>query len=280
MFGILEKSTPAKDINRFVLAAPEISKKALPGQFVIIRLNDTGERIPITISDCDPSAGTITFFVQEVGSTTMEMGMLGAGDRILDAAGPLGAATRIENYGTVICVGGGVGTAVLYPVAKALRKAGNRIISIVGVRCSDMRILEKEMRGISDEIFILTDDGSCGTKGFVTDALSEILKNRPAPAAGMVFAIGPVPMMRAVSKMTEQFGLKTTVSLNPIMVDGTGMCGSCRVTVGGKTKFACVDGPDFDGHLVDWQELCGRLRFFEKEEKTALDHFCRLYKNG
>ncbi len=280
MFKIIDKSAPAKNIGRFVISASEISKKALPGQFVIVRLNETGERIPITISDCAPADGTITLFVQEVGGTTMEMGLLKAGGAILDVAGPLGAATHIENYGTVICVGGGVGTAVLYPVAKALKKAGNRVISILGARCSDIRILEKEMGEISDELFVLTDDGSCGTKGFVTDALAGLLKNRPAPAAGIVFAIGPVPMMLAVSEMTRPFGIKTTVSLNPIMVDGTGMCGSCRVNVGGETKFACVDGPDFDGHLVDWQELSARLRFFKKEESAALGHFCRLHKNG
>jgi len=279
MYKIIQKTVPAKGINRFVLRAPDISKKALPGQFVVIRLNETGERIPITISDSDPVSGTITVFVQEAGSTTMEMGLLKSGDEILDVAGPLGIASHIENYGNVICVGGGVGTAVLYPLARALKNAGNKITSIIGVRCADMRLLENEMRNISDEIFILTDDGSCGLKGFVTDALKNIIENRPSPAADIIFAIGPVPMMRAVCKMTEPLKIRTVVSLNPIMVDGTGMCGSCRVTVDGKTRFACVEGPDFDGHLVDWQELSNRLQFFKREEKVALDHFCRLHKN-
>lgn len=276
IYKILEKSVPAVNINRFVLSAPEISKKALPGQFVILRLNETGERIPITISDCDAVNGTITIFVQEVGCTTIEMGLLKPGDGILDVVGPLGVPSHIQNYGTVICVGGGVGTAVLYPIAKALKKNGSRVITIIGARSCDMLMLEKEMKDVSDEFFIATDDGSSGRKGFVSDVLKDTFGNRPSPAADLVFAIGPVPMMRAVSEMTGLFKIKTIVSLNPIMVDGTGMCGACRVTVGGVTKFACVDGPDFDGHLVAWQELSNRLQFFKKEEKAALEHRCNL----
>lgn len=279
MYKIIEKSVPAENINRFVISAPDIAKKALPGQFIILRLNETGERIPITISDYDPVAGSITIFVQELGCTTKEMGALKAGDFILDVAGPLGVPSHIQNYGTVICIGGGVGTAVLYPITKALKKAGNRIITILGARCGDLIILEKELKEVSDEFFAVTDDGSYCRRGFVTDALRDILENSKPCAAGLVFAIGPVPMMKAVSKMTLPAGIKTMVSLNPIMVDGTGMCGACRVTVGGVTKFACVDGPDFDGHLVDWRELSNRLQFFKKEEKIALEHKCNLYTN-
>ena len=276
MYKIIEKSVPAEKINRSVILAQEISKKAQPGQFVILRLNETGERIPITISDCDAVNGTITIFVQEVGGTTKEMGLLKPGDGILDVVGPLGVPSHIENYGTVICVGGGVGAAVLYPVTKALKKNGNRVITVLGARSGNMLILEKEMKEVSDEFIAVTDDGSYGKKGFVTDSLREIFESRPSPVADLVFAIGPVPMMKAVSKMTELLKIKTIVSLNPIMVDGTGMCGACRVTVGGSTKFACVDGPDFDGHLVDWQELSNRLRFYKKEEEAALKHACKL----
>lgn len=277
MFKILEKSTPAANVNRFVIEAPDIAKKALPGQFVILRLCEKGERIPITIADSDASKGAVTLYVQEAGKTTAEMGKLNAGDYILDVVGPLGAASRTGNFGTVICIAGGVGAAVMYPVAKSLKEKGSRIISVLGARSKNFIILENEMRKISDEFFMTTDDGSYGRKGFVSDVLNEIIaRSGAAPVADLVYAIGPIPMMKVVSGITKRHNLKTIVSLNPVMVDGTGMCGACRVTVGGTTKFACVDGPEFDGHLVDWKELGCRVSLFKKKEKAASDHYCRL----
>lgn len=278
-FRIIEKSTPARSINKFVIEAPDIAKKTLPGQFVILRLHEKGERIPLTIADTDKVKGTITLFVQEVGKTTVEMGKLKSGDAVLDVVGPLGVPSHIENFGTVICIAGGVGVAVMYPIVKALKEKGNKIISILGARSKDFIVLENEMKKNSDEFYITTDDGSYGQKGFVSDVLKNLLaRDGNCPLAGLVYAIGPVPMMRVVSEITKQHNLKTIVSLNPVMVDGTGMCGACRVSVGGVTKFACVDGPDFDGHLVNWQELTSRLSVFKQREKESLDHHCRLNK--
>ncbi|PIU83696.1 MAG: ferredoxin-NADP reductase [Elusimicrobia bacterium CG06_land_8_20_14_3_00_38_11] len=276
MYNIIEKSTPAKNVNRFVIETSDIAKKALPGQFVILRLHEKGERIPLTIADADKVKGTITLFIQEVGKTTIEMGNLKNGDTILDVVGPLGIPSHIENFGTVLCIAGGVGVAVIYPIAKALKEKGNKIISILGARSKDFIILENEIKSISDEFYIATDDGSYGQKGFVSDVLKNLLATRHSPVANIVYAIGPVPMMKVVSEITKQHNLKIIVSLNPVMVDGTGMCGACRVSVGGITKFACVDGPDFDGHLVDWKELTCRLSLFKQKEKESLDHYCKL----
>jgi len=278
MFKILEKSTPAINTNRFVIEAPEIAAKVLPGQFVILRLHEKGERIPITVADSEKKAGTITLFVQEVGKTTAEMGKLTKGDSILDIVGPLGVPSHIEKFGVVICIAGGVGAAVMYPVAKALKEKGNRIIGILGARSKNFIILENEMKKISDEFYVTTDDGSYGQKGFVSDVLNNLLASHSSPLADLVYAIGPIPMMKVVSEITIKQNLKTIVSLNPIMVDGTGMCGACRVSVGGVTKFACVEGPDFDGHLVNWAELSSRLCLFKEKEKIAADHQCNLLK--
>ena len=267
-------------INKFVIEASDIAKKTLPGQFVILRLHEKGERIPLTIADADKVKGTITLFVQEVGKTTIEMGKLKSGDCILDIVGPLGVPSRIENFGTVLCIAGGVGVAVMYPVAKALKEKGNKIISILGARSKDFIVLENEMKKNSDEFYITTDDGSYGEKGFVSDVLKNLITQSPnRPIANLVYAIGPVPMMKVVSEITKQHNIKTIVSLNPIMVDGTGMCGACRVSVGGVTKFACVDGPDFDGHLVNWPEFTSRLSVFKRKEKESLDHYCKLEKD-
>ncbi|MDD5687836.1 MAG: sulfide/dihydroorotate dehydrogenase-like FAD/NAD-binding protein [Elusimicrobia bacterium] len=279
MFKIIEKSTPSIKVNKFVIEAPEIAKKVLPGQFVILRLDEKGERIPITVADKDIEKGTITLFIQEVGKTTTKMGTLKNGDSILDIVGPLGVPSHIENFGTVLCIAGGVGVAVIYPIAKALKEKGNKIISILGARSKDFMILENEIKKISDEFYITTDDGSYVQKGFVSDVLKKLIAQSPGkPVADIVYAIGPVPMMRVISDITKQHNLKTIVSLNPIMVDGTGMCGACRVSVGGVTKFACVEGPDFDGHLVNWAELVNRLCVFKTKEKESLDHHCKLDK--
>ncbi|MFH1540958.1 MAG: sulfide/dihydroorotate dehydrogenase-like FAD/NAD-binding protein [Elusimicrobiota bacterium] len=276
MFKIIEKSQPATNVNRFIIETPDVAKKALPGQFVILRLHEKGERIPITIADADKIKNTITLFIQEVGKTTIEMGKLKTGDYILDIVGPLGVPSHQENLGTVVCISGGVGVAVMYPVAKALKEKGNKIISILGARSKNFIILENEMKKISDEFYITTDDGSYGQKGFVSDVLKNLIAQLSNyPVANLVYAIGPVPMMKIVSEITKQHNLKTIVSLNPIMVDGTGMCGACRVSIGDVTKFACVDGPDFDGHLVNWQELVNRLSVFKKEEKKSLDCYCK-----
>ena len=277
MFKILEKSTPATSINKFVIESPQISRKALPGQFVILRLHEKGERIPITIADSNKTEGNITLFVQELGKTTTEMGKLGSGDQILDVVGPLGVPSHIERFGTVVCITGGVGVAVMYPVAKALKEKGNKIITILGARSKNFIVFENEMKKISDEFFLTTDDGSYGQKGFVSDVLTNLISLSPNfPISDIVYAIGPVPMMKVVSEITKQHNLKTVVSLNPVMVDGTGMCGACRITVGGVTKFACVDGPEFDGHLVNWEELSCRLSTFKQKEKESLQHYCKL----
>lgn len=280
MFKILEKSSPAVGVNRFVVEVPDIAKKVLPGQFVILRLHEKGERIPITVADTDKTKGTITLFIQEVGKTTTEMGKFKAGDNILDVVGPLGVPSDIEKVGTVLCIAGGVGVAVIYPIAKALKEKGNKVVTILGARSKDFIILEAEMKKISDKCYLTTDDGSYGQKGFVSDVLKNLLTGSPAPIADLVYTIGPLPMMKVISQITKEHNLKTIVSLNPVMVDGTGMCGACRVTVGGVTKFACVDGPDFDGHLVDWEELTSRLRFFKEKEKISSDHYCKLNKTN
>lgn len=271
MFEILSKETPAKSITKFVIKAPYVAKKHKAGNFVILRVNDHGERIPLTIVDSDPSVGTITIMVQTIGKTTKLLSLQEKGDSILDVAGPLGNPTPIYNYGTVVCVGGGVGTAEVYPIAKALKAAGNKLVTIIGARTKDLVILENELRELSDDFFVTTDDGSYGMRGLVTNALDEYLKKGNSIEA--VFAIGPIIMMKAVSDFTKPIGIKTFVSLNPIMMDGTGMCGACRVSIGGETKFACVDGPEFDGHLVDFDELITRNRSYLDLEKASMEAF-------
>jgi ferredoxin--NADP+ reductase len=255
------------------IEAPRIARKAKPGQFVILKATEDGERIPLTMADTDPERGTITVIYQVVGKSTALFKTLEVGDAYLDAIGPLGRPTHLEKLGTVVCVGGGTGVAVLHPITRALKEAGNHVIAVMGARTRDLLILEDQMRAASHELRVCTDDGSYGHHGFVTEVLKEILTSREVK---QVVAIGPVPMMKFVSLMTRDFKVPTMVSLNPIMVDGTGMCGGCRVSVGGKTKFACVDGPEFDGHQVDFDELMRRLQAYCADEKVCHDGFCRI----
>ena len=255
------------------IEAPKIAAKARPGQFVILKANEDGERIPLTMADTDVKKGTITVIYMVVGKSTALFKTLKVGDAYQDVIGPLGKPTHIEKVGTVVCVGGGTGIAVLHPITRALKEAGNHVISIVGARSKDLLILEEQMKAASSELRICTDDGSYGHHGFVTDVLKEILE---AGNVDMAVAIGPGPMMKFVSLMTKEYNVSTMVSLNPIMVDGTGMCGGCRVTIGGQTKFACVDGPEFDGHQVDYDELMMRLQAYCDDEKKCYNEFCML----
>ncbi len=266
---ILEKKVLAPAINMFVVEALRIARKAQPGQFVILRLDEKGERVPMTIADSDADRGVITFVVQEVGKTTTQMGTLRQGDRLLDLVGPLGRPSEIELFGRVVLLGGGIGRAPIFPIVKALKHARNHVISIVGARSKDFVFWEDKIGEFCDEFIVTTDDGSHGRKGLVTDALSEVLSR--GPRIDRVVAIGPVMMMKAVADVTRKAGIKTIVSLNPIMVDATGMCGGCRVTVGGQTRFACVDGPEFDGHLVDFGELMARQSIYREEERFAAE---------
>jgi len=268
MYRIVAKKELAPAVKSLTIDAPLLAKKARPGQFIIIRIDEKGERIPLTIAGLDVQQGTITTIFLEVGKTTKQLGSLNEGDAISDLAGPLGNPTEIKNYGSVVCVGGGVGVAPLYLVAKALKDAGNEVISIIGARTKELLILEDEMQQASDELYIATDDGSKGHHGFVTDVLQQLIAKQKIDR---VLAVGPTVMMRAVANVTKPHNIKTIVSLNPIMVDGTGMCGACRVTVGGETKFTCVDGPEFDAHLVDFEELMNRQRTYIAEEKVALE---------
>ncbi|GAB6062832.1 sulfide/dihydroorotate dehydrogenase-like FAD/NAD-binding protein [Deferrisoma palaeochoriense] len=271
MFTIVEKQTLAPTVHRMVIQAPEIARKHRAGNFVILRIHEKGERIPLTVADKDPEAGTITLVFQAVGKTTSELGTLKAGDALLDLAGPLGKPTHIERFdGVTVCVGGGIGVAPVHPIACALKEAGNRVVSIIGARTKELLIMEDEMRRASDELLVATDDGSYGHHGFVTDVLKQVIEREGKENVSLVVAIGPVPMMRACCRVTEPYGVHTVVSLNPIMVDATGMCGACRVTVGGETKFACVDGPEFDGHQVDFDELAKRLRMYVEDERRAM----------
>jgi ferredoxin--NADP+ reductase len=275
MFRIVRTDVLAPTVTRFEIEAPFIARKRRAGNFVMVRLDNQGERIPLTLADSDPSSGTITLIVQAVGKTTKQLCAMKAGDAILDVVGPLGTPTPIAMHGTVVCVGGGVGTAELYPIARALKEAGNTVLSIVGARSHDLVILEPEMKAISDTLYVTTDDGSYGRKGFVTDQLKELLDT--VSGIGAVFAIGPLPMMKAVSMLTRPYNVHTLVSLNTIMVDGTGMCGGCRVTINGAMKFACVDGPEFDGHQVDFDELMMRNRTYaDLEHASDEKHACRL----
>jgi len=250
------------------VSAPRVARARKPGQFVIVRLAQGAERIPLTIGDADPQAGTITLFIQAIGASTRRIVETKVGDSIRDVAGPLGKETHIANWGRVACIGGGVGTAVLFPLVKALAQAGNRITTIIGGRSSRYIILADQLTPLSDTFLVTTEDGSLGTKGFVTGPLADLLAD-PMRVPQAVFAVGPVPMMKAIAEMTRMQGIKTIVSLNPIMIDGTGMCGGCRVSIGGETKFACVDGPEFDAHLVDFDGLNDRLSCYRKEEACA-----------
>ncbi len=268
MFPIVEARPLARGIKLFVIQAPRIARKQKPGQFVILRLDDTGERIPLTIADADAEAGTITIVVQAIGKTTMLLSMLEAGDSILDVVGPLGKPSEIENFGTAVVVSGSVGTAMAYPTARELKRAGNKVISIVGARSKDLLVLEDEVRKVSDETYVVTDDGTYGEKGLVTDKLKELLANREL---NYVLAVGPVPMMRAVANVTAPKQIKTMVSLNSIMVDGTGMCGGCRVLVDNKSEFACVDGPEFDASRVNFDVLTQRNNMYREQEKQSID---------
>jgi ferredoxin--NADP+ reductase len=276
MNTIIRKTILAPGVKDLLVEAPRIARKRRAGQFIMLRVRPEGERIPLTIADADPEQGWIRLIFQEVGRSTVELGRLEEGDSILDLAGPLGRPTHIERRGTVVCVGGGIGTAPVHPIAKAMKEAGNRVISIIGARTAELLILEAEMAAASDRLIVCTDDGSKGRPGFVTDAIAELV------AAGEeiheLVAIGPVVMMRAVSELTRAHGIPTVVSLNATMVDGTGMCGGCRVTVDHRSRFVCVDGPEFDGHAVDFQELMQRQRAYTDQERQAMaaDHVCQI----
>jgi len=279
MYKILHKEKLGPDIYLYRFQAPDIARHRKPGQFVILRVSEEGERIPITIADVDAEAGTITLIVQAVGKTTLEMSRLKTGDSIPTITGPLGEPTHIEKVGNVLCVGGGIGIAPLYPVAVAMRDIGNRVTSIIGSRTEELLILRDRMEQTSVRLIITTDDGSCGCKGFVTQAIQELVDS--GEEFHQCVAMGPPIMMKCVCDLTARYEIPTIVSLNPIMVDGTGMCGCCRVTVGGSVKFACVDGPEFDGHQVDFQELMTRLATYRNHESVSLERYqehagCRL----
>jgi ferredoxin--NADP+ reductase len=275
LFQITEKIKLNEAVTRMDVLAPAIARKAEPGQFIILRVHDDGERIPLTIADFDRDTGTITIIFQVVGKTTRLLNELEKGDQILDFVGPLGVPTHLDGYRRVAVIGGGLGSAIAYPQAKKLHQMGARVDIIAGFRNKDLIILEEEMRAASSRLFITTDDGSNGRKGFVTDMLKALLDE--GNQYDLVIAIGPLIMMKFVSNLTRPYGIKTIVSMNPVMVDGTGMCGGCRVTVGGETKFACVDGPDFDGHLVDFDEAMRRQQIYKNDEKASDEiHRCRL----
>lgn len=279
---LLEIKEIAPAFKQYLVETPEIARKHQAGQFVIVLLHDHGERIPLTIADSDAEAGTITLVVQEVGKSTMEMGLMSEGDQI-EVVGPLGTPTHIENLGTCVCVGGGAGIAPLLPIARAMKSAGNEVVSILGGRTKELVILRDEMTEASTEMIYTTDDGSFGAKGFVTNALEKLIEERGKPA--IVIAIGPAIMMKAVADMTRPLEISTVVSLNTIMIDGTGMCGGCRVSVGGDSKFVCVDGPEFDAHTVDFDLMMKRQRTFLSEENAARlrfleDHDCQATKGA
>ncbi|MDD3925023.1 MAG: sulfide/dihydroorotate dehydrogenase-like FAD/NAD-binding protein [bacterium] len=280
MYEIKHAADLAESIRLLVVSAPMVAAKAKAGHFVVVRNGETGERIPLTIADYDREQGTITLVIQSVGKSSSEICELKAGDAFTDVLGPLGHATHIDRVGTVVCVAGGVGVAPVYPIARAFKEAGNKLISVIGARSKDLIFFQTEMEAVSDAVHYTTDDGSYGLHGFVTDAVRNIVDG--GEKVSEVVAIGPLPMMRAVADLTRGYGIPTVVSLNALMVDGTGMCGGCRVTVGGETKFSCVDGPDFDGHQVDFAELLRRQNRFGEEEKMAYDrhrkegHKCRI----
>ena len=268
MKTIVAKEEIAPNTYRYEIRHPKLARKRLAGQFVILRMHEGGERVPLTIVGSDPEAGTVTLIFQAVGHSTQELAELGVGDKLLDLAGPLGRPTHIQNYGTVCVIGGGYGTAPVLPIAAAFQEAGNRMLGIVGARTKDLVILEKELGVLCEDLRVATDDGSYGFKGFVTDVLAQFLAE--GQKIDFVLAVGPTPMMRAVSALTKEEGIPCMVSLNPLMIDGTGMCGGCRVEVDGQTKFACVDGPEFDGHLVNYDLLMKRQGTYKHEETEAL----------
>lgn len=279
MYSVVKRRQLAETIVLLEVEAPAVAKKAKPGEFVIVRQNDNSERIPLTIMDFNPEKGTITIVIQEVGYSSALITRMQEGDAFVDFVGPLGQATEIENYGTVVCVGGGVGIAPIHPIARGLKEAGNKVISVLGARCKDLMILEEEMRAVSDEVVITTDDGSYGMKGFVTHGIQSVLDKGVKIDA--IWAIGPAIMMKSVANFTRPLGIKTIVSMNTIMVDGTGMCGACRLSVDGETKFACVDGPEFDGHKVDFDLAMKRSVFFRNEEAIAYQNLkCHCAKEG
>jgi ferredoxin--NADP+ reductase len=270
VYKIVDRQDLAPIVHLFKIAAPEIAKKAQPGQFVIVRIDEKGERIPLTFADWDASEGTVTIVFQEAGATTCRLARLKNGEGVENLVGPLGIPTHIEKYGTVVCVGGGIGVAPITPIARGLMQAGNRVISIMGARNKNLLFWEDKLRQSSSELIVTTDDGTYGRKALVTEPLKEILGSQKVDR---VIAIGPIPMMKFCSMTSQPFGVKTIVSLNPLMVDGTGMCGCCRVSVGGATRFACVDGPDFDGHQVDWDLMVTRSRAYAAEEKRSLEQW-------
>jgi ferredoxin/flavodoxin---NADP+ reductase len=270
---ILEKEQLSKGVFRMVLTGPKIARKRKAGQFVVIRIHEEGERIPLTIADADPEKGTVTIIYQIVGKSTRHLADLNVGDTLLDLVGPLGKPTHVDNIGTVICIGGGIGIAPVYPITQAMKNAGNYVISIIGARSKEVLILEDEMRAVSDEMIVCTDDGTYGFRGLVSQALEENFLNA-GRKIDLVVAIGPVRMMSAVCDVTKKYNVHTVVSLNSIMVDATGMCGACRVSVEEKMKFVCVDGPEFDGHQVDFKELMDRQCIYLSDEQKSVDHYC------
>lgn len=281
MYKILEKEVFSPIIKLMIVEAPKVARKCQAGQFIILRIHEEGERIPLTIADYDREKGTITIVFQEVGKSTIQLGAMEAGDYIKDFVGPLGEASHVENFGTVLVVGGGVGVAPVHPIARTLKEAGNNVISIIGARNKELLFWEDKMRDASTELLVTTDDGSYVRKGFVTDVMREVIEGRGKENVNLVIAIGPQPMMRACSNLTKEYGIKTIVSLNALMVDGTGMCGCCRVSVAGETKFVCVDGPEFDAHQVDWLELGRRGSYFKAEEQKAVEnHTCKCGCGG
>jgi len=271
MFRIISRDTLATKIHLFKIEAPAVARKAQPGQFVVVRVDERGERIPLTIADWNEKEGSVSMVFMEVGATTFRLAQLKAEESVADFVGPLGVPAHIDNFGNVVCVAGGVGVAVITPIAKALKEKGNNIISILGARSKDLLFWEDKLRNASHRLIVTTDDGTYGRKGVVTEPLKELLEG--GEKVDRVIAIGPTVMMKFCAKTTQPFGVKTIVSLNPIMVDGTGMCGCCRVSVGGATKFACVDGPDFDGHQVDWDLLSARQRIYLDEEKRSFEQW-------
>jgi NAD(P)H-flavin reductase len=279
LYKVLLRQDLVPNIHLFKFEAPDVARKAQAGQFVIVRTDEKGERIPLTIADWDDKEGSVTVVFMEVGATTRELAGYNAGESIADFVGPLGRPTDIEKFGSVACVAGGVGVAVITPIARAMKRGGNKVISIMGARTKDLIFWEERLRAFSDELIVTTDDGTYGRKALVTEPLKELLQGNEK--VSRVIAIGPTNMMKFSALTTQPFGVKTIVSLNPIMVDGTGMCGSCRVSVAGQTKFACVDGPDFDGHQVDWDLLLNRQRVYLEEEKRATEHcYGRLSKQS
>lgn len=278
MVKIVRKKTLNPTVSEMVVEAPRIASKALPGQFIILRVDADGERIPLTIADHDAAAGTVTIIYQIVGSTTKKLDMKQAGDYLEDFTGPLGTPSKLDGLKKVAVIGGGVGCAIAYPVAKKLHENGTVVHSVVGFRTKDLVILQDEFEKVSDKYVLMSDNGTCGTKGLVTDALKSLIES--GEKYDEVIAIGPVIMMKFVSKLTKEYGIKTTVSMNPIMIDGTGMCGGCRLSVGGETKFACVDGPDFDGHLVDYDLIMSRNGTYKSFEREAYDKTCNLFRKA